>query len=282
MSSSSTECSWDSTSSAFIKGRPVLYINVVVEDVSEAIKEGVSAKIQKLKLPMTSTSLKEKVAKHVGRIAAEKKLVSKEQIANKLASKLVQEAPLKMKKKGVTVHVEEVFRDGPYFVLAMQVQHVDATAMVAAKELAAKKKSGDAVQDTFSSFSLQCASWLMTNMGVSLADSFQTSYLPALIQSQIRAQLGGKMKRKMVEKKMQASVEVVREEKQGRLFYSLLDRVRQLEEEAASKKKTAAAVLVKSLRSKVMRSRTSSTSISSSCCSRGSSRCSRGLHSIKS
>lgn len=277
--SSATECSWATTSSAFIKDRPVLYVNVVVEDVSEAIKEGVSAKIQKLKLP-TSTFLKERVAKHVGRIAAEKKLVSKEQIANKLASKLVREAPLKMKKKGVTVHVEEVFRDGPYFVLAMQVQHVDATAMVAARELAAKKESGDVVQDTFSSISLQCAAWLMTNMGVSLVDSFQTSYLPDLIQSQIRAQLGGKMKSKMAEKKMQASVEVVREEKQGRLFYSLLERVRQLEEETASKKKTAAAVLVKSLRSKVRRSSTSSTSMSTSCSSWGSSRCSRMPPSI--
>ena len=108
---------------SIIEGRPVLYANVVLQSASEAIKEGVSTKIQELK--RLAPPLKQRLAKHVSRIAADK--VSAKVVVDRLVPKLVADIPVKMKKKGLTVHVEEVFRDGPYFVLMLQVQHVDAT-----------------------------------------------------------------------------------------------------------------------------------------------------------
>lgn len=213
----------------------MLYANVVLQSASEAIKEGVSTKIQELK--RLAPPLKQRLAKHVSRIAADK--VSAKVVVDRLAPKLVADIPVKMKKKGLTVHVEEVFRDGPYFVLMLQVQHVDAAVMVEAKELA-KKKGEVQVEDEASSCSLRAVKWLLQLMGVTLADTVQTEYLPDLIQSKIQPHLAEQMVAEMADKKMHASVEVVPEAKQSRFFYALLHQVRT---EVAAKRKTPAVIL---------------------------------------
>jgi hypothetical protein len=201
---------------SIIEDRPVLYVNVVIEDASEAIKAGVSEKIEDCNLP---SKLKKRL-RHIGKFAADK--ISAARIVNKMAPKMVKEMPVKMKKKGLTVHAEEVFRDGAFFVIQMQVQHVDAAVMLEAKQLA-----GDEVGQE--RFAVKFVRWFLGAMGVTLADTVQTDYLPDLIQKKMQPSMGEMMEEEMAEKKMKASVEVLPEKKQARFFYALLQQVRDAE-----------------------------------------------------
>lgn len=208
---------------SIIEDRPVLYVNVVIEDASEAIQAGVSEKLESL--PNLPPGLKHRLAQHVGKFAADR--VSASKIVEKMAPKMVETMPVKMKANGLTVHAEEVFREGPYFVIMLQVQHVDATVMMEAKQLAEK---GEVTDD---SVAVRLVRWIVGSMGMQLVDSVQRDYLPALIQSKMQPNMGEKMQEELAEKKMKASVDVLSEEKQARFFYVLLQQVR--ETEAAKK-----------------------------------------------
>jgi hypothetical protein len=50
-------------------------------------------------------------------------------VAKVLGPKMCRKLPKKMKEKGLTVEMEEVFREGPYVVLQMQVIHVDTAVL---------------------------------------------------------------------------------------------------------------------------------------------------------
>ncbi|KAI2509625.1 hypothetical protein MHU86_4745 [Fragilaria crotonensis] len=145
-----------------------------------------------------------------------------------MAPKMVATMPVKMRKKGLTVHAEEVFRDGPYFVIMMQVQHVDAAVMIEAKQLAQKDELPND-----ESWTVRFVKWLLSILGMNIVDSVQTDYLPAFIQSMMQPHMGEQMQAELADKKMMASVEVLSEEKQARFFYVLLQQVR--DSEAAKK-----------------------------------------------
>lgn len=208
---------------SILEHRSVLYVNVVIEDASEAIKAGVSEKLEESNLP---PGLKRRIAKYVGKLAADR--VSASQIVDAMAPKMVATMPVKMRKKGLTVHAEEVFRDGPYFVIMMQVQHVDAAVMMEAKQLAEKD---EVPKDE--SWTVRFVKWLLSILGMNIVDSVQTDYLPAFIQSMMQPHMGEQMQAELADKKMMASVEVLSEEKQARFFYVLLQQVR--DSEAAKK-----------------------------------------------
>jgi hypothetical protein len=213
------------STASIIEDRSVLYVNVVIQDASEAIKAGVCQKLEDSNLP---PGLKKRLAKHVGKLAADR--VSASKIVEKMSPKMVETMPVKMKKKGLTVHAEEVFRDGPYYVIMMQVQHVDAAAMMEAKQLAEKAEKESEEAD---SVGVRFVKWILSIMGMTLVDSVQKDYLPALIQSKMQLNMGEKMQEEMAEKKMKVSVEVLSEDKQARFFYEMLQQVR--ETEAAKK-----------------------------------------------
>jgi hypothetical protein len=208
---------------SILEHRSVLYVNVVIEDASEAIKAGVSQKLEDSNLP---PGLKRRLAKYVGTLAADR--VSVSQIVDTMAPRMVKTMPVKMRKKGLTIHAEEVFRDGPYFVIMMQVQHVDAAVLMEAKQLAEKHELPND-----ESWTVRFVKWLLSVLGMHIIDSVQTDYLPALIQSMMQPHMGEKMQAELAEKKMMASVEVLSEEKQARFFYVLLQQVR--DSEAAKK-----------------------------------------------
>lgn len=203
--------------------RPVLYVNVVIEDASEAIRAGVSQKIEDSSLP---PKIKTRLAKHVGQFAAD--YVKAAKVVSRMAPKMVEEMPIKMKKKGLTVHAKEVFRHGPFFVIQIQVQHVNAAVMMEAKKMAGKNGFGG--NDTIA---LRVIKWMLSCTGVTLADTVQTDYLPDLIQKKIHPSMGMIMVEELAEKKMKAAVQVLPEQKQSRFFYALLQQVR--EGEAAKK-----------------------------------------------
>ena len=56
-------------------------------------------------------------------------LATPKMVAKVLGLRLCRELPRKIMEKGVNVNMEEVFREGPYVVLRMQVIHVDTVAL---------------------------------------------------------------------------------------------------------------------------------------------------------
>lgn len=201
-----------------VESRSVLYINVVIEDASEAIKQGVADKFAQKDLP---EGLKKRLGKHIGKIAAN--MAPASAIVDKMAPKMVADMPVKMKPNGLTVHAEEVFREGPMFVLMMQVQHVDAAVMIEAQQMAEEDR------EEKESMAVRCVQWLLNLVGVKLADTVQTNHLPKLIQAKMQPNMGEMMKKEMTEKNMKASIEVLPEAQQARFFYALLCQVREAE-----------------------------------------------------
>ena len=50
-------------------------------------------------------------------------------LAQQVSSKLLRKVSMKMKEKGVTVGMEEIFREGPYIVFQLRVSHVDTVVL---------------------------------------------------------------------------------------------------------------------------------------------------------
>ena len=215
--------------------RPVLYINVVresmkhtvthtcnhrhahkcqltlsslslssVKDASAAIKEGVektvAEKMEKRRL--LPEKLKQRLAGLASKLATD--MVSAGKIAEKMAPKLCEEMPGKMKEKGLTVEVEVVFQEGPFFVLQMQVVHVDTVAM--AEGGTAEKTRDDAGQEEEedSSSSSSMSVWFMKQfygvIGTKNQESLETGYLPGFIQSKLESSMGEQMTAEMAER----------------------------------------------------------------------------------
>lgn len=194
---------------------PVLFINVVIQDASGAIQEGVAKKIsEKKNLP---PRLKERLTKVVGKVASD--VVSASMIAEKVAPKLCEVVPKKMEDKGLAVDLEVVFREGPYFVLMMQITHVDASILTEAQKSHEPAGSSEA----------WTTKAMRTGLGwMGLTSAVENGFLPNLVQKKMQSQMGEMMEGQFAEKKLRASVEVMTEEKQARYFYSLLQQFRSL------------------------------------------------------
>lgn len=191
--------------------RPVLYINILVHDASEAVKNEVVAKVKKSRIPFP---LKESVA---NRAAARVTLSS---VVERMGPRLCQEIPIKMARKGIQVHVENVFKEENYLVLELQVQHVDAIVMSEAKH---KKQQQEANNDNAGTLFFK---GIFSVIGVKHRDSFERDVLPAMLQKKVSVSIREMMKEKLTEKKMAADVEIRQEEKQARFFYQMLRAVR--------------------------------------------------------
>ena len=212
----------DSTATQFDETRPVLYLNVIIEDPSEAVKAGVSLKVQESSLP---PPLKKRIAERVGNFAAD--MVTASKAAEKAAPGMCEEMPQKMKEKGLTVHCEPVFQEGPYFVVSMQVLHADVQLMMDAEKQAGQEEG----------FVARTVKWILKAAGVDVVDKVQRDYLPGMIQAQMQPKLDEMMAQQMYEeKKMKGSVDVLPEEKQARYFYAMLKAIRAAEAAAKASK----------------------------------------------
>uniref|UniRef100_A0A7S1V9N2 Uncharacterized protein n=1 Tax=Grammatophora oceanica TaxID=210454 RepID=A0A7S1V9N2_9STRA len=207
--------------------KPVLYVNVFLEDVSEAVKEGVAEKLAEKNLP---PPLKERLTKRLCHLAAD--MVKAEKIVEKMAPKMCEEMPIKMKAKGITVVAEEVYRGGPFFVLMLQVQHVDAALMVEAQQEMEKEQPKE-------SWTTKASRGGLNMVGLTVTDPIQSGYLPSFVQSKMQPEMGPMMQAELAEKKLKASCEVLGEDKEARFFFAMVSRVRaEGEAKVAEKKKS--------------------------------------------
>jgi len=197
--------------------RPVLYINILVHDASEAVKNEVAAKVKKSRIPRP---LKEPMANRAAaRVTWDSITAAK--VVDKMGPRLCQEIPIKMSRKGILVHVENVFTEGNYIVLELQVQHVDAVVMTEAKH---KSRQDDVHNGTLTSGLFK---GIYTVIGANNRDSIEHEVLPNIVQRKVSVSIREMMQEKLAEKKMTADVEILQEEKQARFFFTTLKAVRE-------------------------------------------------------
>ena len=194
----------------------------VVHDASEAVKAKVTEKVELSKLPKIFKGI---AIKRAGEIVS--KRITPSKVAEKMGTKLCEKVPEKMKEKGLTVELEEVFREGPFIVLQLQVQHVDVVMLekVRAEENASvlDEEDEDAATKTVAGTLIE---WSLKLIGANNQKMIEESFLPAKVQAKLEKALGTMMGEKLEEKQIKADINVVKEEMQARFFFAQLKEVR--------------------------------------------------------
>lgn len=184
-----------------------LYINVVVQDPSQAIRNKLSERIGDTILP---SFIKRRTSRKLGKVAG--KMVKPSMVAKKMASKMPVLVPQEMATKGITAELKEHYREGPYLVLRMRVQHVDAAAMATAKT---ENKSIGAKVQRFLGF-----------IGAKNKERVEAYFLPGLIEKKLPSMMTDMMSEKMAGKGLKADARVLPENKQDRHFEATLQSIR--------------------------------------------------------
>uniref|UniRef100_A0A7S1D2W4 Uncharacterized protein n=1 Tax=Cyclophora tenuis TaxID=216820 RepID=A0A7S1D2W4_CYCTE len=205
--------------------RQVLYVNVYIKDASKVIQSTVEEKISQKKLP---APIKARLAKRAAKVAGD--LVGTSVIVKQLVPKLCEDIPKKMKSRGLSVHVEEVFRQGPVFVLELQVVHVDSVVMTAARKRIRDDKDKD-------NFAVQCLKQFLNVIGSKNQDTLERKHLPKIVQSKIPLSLGDMLCAELAENGMEAEAEVLPEALQARFFFPFLRQIQEQESESKAKAK---------------------------------------------
>jgi hypothetical protein len=229
--------------------RSVVFINIIVHDASGAIGNKIRTKVDGSRLP---NRVKNVVAAAATGIATN--VVTPSVIAKKMGQKLCQKMPEKMLLKGITTFVEEVFREGPYVVFQLQVQHVNIATLTQSKlagipseeddddDKINKKndgaKKGETVDATLQPAQPQDVKhwfmhWLeffLQLIGVIHQKTIEEDVLPELIQRKLESAMGEIMAEKMGEQFLDAESKVCSAANQARYFFDKIKEVRKSEE----------------------------------------------------
>ena len=162
--------------------------------------------------------------KHAGEIAS--KRVTPSKVAEKMGAKLCKILPKKMKEKGLTVRLEEVFREGPFVVLQLQVQHVDLVTMEKVRNEEISRSSEEDEEAASNNFAGTLIDWSLKLIGTTNQKKLEESFLPAKVQAKLETSLTTMMGEKFKEKQIQADIKIVKEKRQARYFYEQLREVR--------------------------------------------------------
>ena len=93
-------------------------IQSIVQDGTEAVKAKVAKRLKLLPVPVQNTA---------ARTASE--LTTPKMLAKQVSLELLRKVPACLKQKGITVDMEEIFREGPYVLFQLRVLHVDTVTM---------------------------------------------------------------------------------------------------------------------------------------------------------
>lgn len=195
--------------------KSVLFLNIIVLDARYAVQQKVRAKIDKTSMPQPFKDAAKKVGAKVA-----SKLATPSVVAQKMSQEMPRHMPLKMAEKGMTVHAEAVFQEGPYLVVQLQVQRVDTAMMVEIKALERKEQRWSAI--------VEFLTWLMGLLGAKNQKSLEEEFLPRVVQKKIESIMTDMLKVRMEEDvQMQAETKVLGEDKQARYFFEKLKEVRE-------------------------------------------------------
>jgi hypothetical protein len=102
----------------------IIYHPLLVNNVSEAVKARVAKKLER------AVILPNAMIDQAAQTASV--FTTPRYVAQSLSQVICKKLPEKMKQKGVTVKLEEVFRENTFVVLQLTVLHVDAMILTAA------------------------------------------------------------------------------------------------------------------------------------------------------
>lgn len=95
----------------------ILYLNLAIGDISEAIKERVTKKLER------AVVIPHVVIDRAAQKASD--MTSPRVVAQALGQALCKQFPKELQKKGITAEMEEVFRELTFVVLQLRILHVD-------------------------------------------------------------------------------------------------------------------------------------------------------------
>ncbi|KAL3917776.1 MAG: hypothetical protein SGILL_004550 [Bacillariaceae sp.] len=198
--------------------KQILYLNIVVVDGSVAVKTSVKKRVDNTKLP---PSLKESFGNGAAHVVSMRS--SPDKIAERLGGQLCEKTTRKLAEMGVTIEMEECYREGTYVVLQMQVLRVDARTIQGASGSGQEKLEKGKGETTASGTMLE---WCLTIIGTENQKKLEEDYLPDKAQAKLQAKILAIMKEKLEKKGIIANIEIVKEEKQARYFYEKLKEIR--------------------------------------------------------
>jgi hypothetical protein len=200
--------------------KSVLYMNIHILDASEAIKRKVKKKVDNSHLPFPFKSLAKRAAP-----AMISNMMTTARLGKKVSTKLVRKLPAKMKEKGITAVAEEVYREGPYAVFQLQIQHVDALRLAGSREALDEIQVKEGVEykgTTPVAFIIALIQWFFGLIGIVRQRDIEDDYLPALVQSYLDLAMSEILIERMEKRRLKTETMVLPEAKQARYFYAKL------------------------------------------------------------
>mmetsp|Transcript_7735 Transcript_7735/g.18954 ORF Transcript_7735/g.18954 Transcript_7735/m.18954 type:complete len:311 (+) Transcript_7735:125-1057(+) len=177
----------------------VLYVNLIVRSVSEAVKKHVTKKLEKAKgIP---NSMVAKAAVTAGELANPK------YVTQALGDEICTRLPEEMKKKGIFSRMEFVFHENRYAVMELRIIYVNPLAMVSA----------------FAEAGLSC---FFCCIGASNRRYFEEEYLPEVLASTIATIIPQILGANLANKKIDAETKVNKACDQAAFFFSTLNKLR--------------------------------------------------------
>ena len=146
-------------------------------------------------------------------------IASPPMVASMLGDKIPQKMIDKMEEKGITVTMEEVFREGPYVVFQIQVIKVNAVVLANSK----KNKAKEDLTESSSRGFFDMGSFVGFGLGLIGSNNQQwveEGYLPKIVQKKLESALGETLAEKLERKKMLVDTFVLGEAKQARFFFA--------------------------------------------------------------
>jgi hypothetical protein len=185
----------------------------------------VRKKVQKGNLPR---ELKEKVAESAANLAVS--LIAQEDFARMMSSKLCKILPIIMERKGLTATVEEVFREGLFFVLESRILQVD---LVKAEEAIREEEADLTMDDDAQSFTSLLLNWSLRMIGPGNKKKLEEYLFPRVVHETVQNEMSSIMEENFVERRLRADLEILGESDQALYFFSHLKTMK----EATKKKK---------------------------------------------
>lgn len=142
-------------------------------------------------------------------------------IAERLGAQLCEKTTRKLAEMGVTIDMEECYREGFYVVLQLQVLRVDARTIQSIQMHGKLEK--DKGESTASGTMFD---WCLTMIGSVNQKKLEEEYLPEKIQTKLEQKILAIMRQKLEQKGIVANVDIVKEEKQARYFFGKIKEIR--------------------------------------------------------
>jgi hypothetical protein len=151
------------------------------------VKTSVKKRVDNTKLP---PSLKESFGNGAAHVASRRSTPNR--IAERLGVQLCEKTTRKLAEMGVTIEMEECFREGPYVVLQLQVLRVDARTIQRAQVRGTLEKDKGEITTSCIMFE-----WCLTIIGSDNQKKLEEDYLPDKVQAKLQANILSILKEKL-------------------------------------------------------------------------------------